>query len=67
MRHTAINRGGGQASWAPGNLKPFVDRALEVFGPDPCMFRPNSRVCRWRPTTGDAVGGENGTEVLAVS
>jgi hypothetical protein len=31
------------------------------------MFGSNGRICRWRPTVGDAVGGENGTEVLAVA
>jgi L-fuconolactonase len=29
------------ASWTPDQLRPFVDRTLEVFGPDRCMFGSN--------------------------
>ena len=32
-------------SWTPEQLKPFVDRVLEVFGPDRCMFGSNWPVC----------------------
>ena len=33
------------ASWTPEQLQPFVDRVLEVFGPDRCMFGSNWPVC----------------------
>jgi L-fuconolactonase len=33
------------ASWAADDLKPCVDRVLEVFGPDRCMFGSNWPVC----------------------
>jgi L-fuconolactonase len=32
-------------SWRPDDLKPFVDRVLEVFGPNRCMFGSNWPVC----------------------
>jgi L-fuconolactonase len=31
--------------WTPNDLKPFIDRALEVFGPNRCMFGSNWPVC----------------------
>ena len=32
-------------SWTPKQLAPFVDRVLEIFGPDRCMFGSNWPVC----------------------
>jgi L-fuconolactonase len=33
------------ASWTPEQLAPYVDRVLEIFGPDRCMFGSNWPVC----------------------
>jgi L-fuconolactonase len=33
------------ASWTPEQLTPYVDRVLEIFGPDRCMFGSNWPVC----------------------
>jgi len=33
------------ASWTPAQLAPFVDHALEILGPDRCMFGSNWPVC----------------------
>ena len=32
-------------SWTPEQLRPYVERVLEVFGPDRCMFGSNWPVC----------------------
>ncbi|HZE95502.1 MAG TPA: amidohydrolase family protein [Planctomycetota bacterium] len=32
-------------SWKPADLKPYVDAALEAFGPDRCMFGSDWPVC----------------------
>ena len=31
--------------WKPGNLKPYVEAALEAFGPERCMFGSDWPVC----------------------
>jgi L-fucono-1,5-lactonase len=33
------------ANWTPADLKPFVQEALECFGPDRCMFGSDWPVC----------------------
>ena len=33
------------ASWTPKQLVPFVDRVLDILGPDRCMFGSNWPVC----------------------
>jgi L-fuconolactonase len=33
------------ASWTPQQLAPFVDRVLDILGPDRCMFGSNWPVC----------------------
>ncbi len=33
------------ASWTPEQLQPFVDRVLDIFEPDRCMFGSNWPVC----------------------
>jgi L-fuconolactonase len=33
------------AAWTPGDLEPYVRRALEWFGPDRCMFGSDWPVC----------------------
>lgn len=33
------------ATWQPGDLRPYVDRVLEVFGPDRLMFGSDWPVC----------------------
>src|SRR4029077_8383321 len=32
--------------WKPGDLEPYVNRVLEWFGPERCMFGSYSPVCR---------------------
>ena len=32
-------------SWTPGDLKPYVHEALEVFGSDRCLFGTDWPVC----------------------
>jgi L-fuconolactonase len=32
-------------SWKPADLKPYVDAALEAFGPDRCMYGSDWPVC----------------------
>jgi L-fuconolactonase len=34
------------AQWSPASLKPYVDHALDVFGPDRLMFGSDWPVCR---------------------
>ena len=33
------------ANWKPADLKPFVEAALEAFGPDRCMYGSDWPVC----------------------
>ena len=32
-------------NWKPADLKPYVEAALEAFGPDRCMFGSDWPVC----------------------
>jgi L-fuconolactonase len=33
------------ASWTPNHLSPFVDRVIDILGPERCMFGSNWPVC----------------------
>ncbi|MDQ2966531.1 MAG: amidohydrolase family protein, partial [Chloroflexota bacterium] len=43
-------------SWQLEDLKPFVDHALEIFGPDRLMFGSDWPICLLAATYQDVVG-----------
>ncbi|MDR7384998.1 amidohydrolase family protein [Promicromonospora iranensis] len=60
-------------AWRPDDLRPAVDRALEVFGPDRLMFGSDWPVCLlasdyggWMTTLGDLLAGLSEDESAAV-
>jgi L-fuconolactonase len=60
-------------AWRPDDLRPAVDRALEVFGPDRLMFGSDWPVCLlasdyggWMATLGDLLAGLSEDESAAV-
>jgi L-fuconolactonase len=48
------------ATWTPALLQPYVDVALEAFGPDRLMFGTDWPVCGLRCEYADWVGGARG-------
>ncbi|MFC8796689.1 amidohydrolase family protein [Promicromonospora sp. NPDC057138] len=60
-------------TWRPDDLRPAVDHALDVFGPDRLMFGSDWPVCllatgygRWMTTLGDLLAGLSPDEAAAV-
>jgi L-fuconolactonase len=60
-------------AWRPDDLRPAVDHALEVFGPDRLMFGSDWPVCLlasdyggWLATLGDLLAGLSEDESAAV-
>ncbi|MEM8681444.1 MAG: amidohydrolase family protein [Planctomycetota bacterium] len=41
------------SSGKPGDLKPYVDQAIELFGPERCMFGSDWPVCEVAGTYAD--------------
>jgi L-fuconolactonase len=60
-------------AWQPDDLRPAVDHALDVFGPERLMFGSDWPVCllatdygEWKATVGDLLAGLSPDEAAAV-
>jgi L-fucono-1,5-lactonase len=49
------------SSWTPRDLQPYVDRVLDVFGPDRLLFGSDWPVCLLAANYGDVVAATNET------
>jgi L-fucono-1,5-lactonase len=49
------------SSWTPRDLQPYVDRVLEIFGPDRLLFGSDWPVCLLAASYGDVVAAARAT------
>jgi L-fucono-1,5-lactonase len=49
------------SSWTPRGLQPYVDRVLEIFGPDQLLFGSDWPVCLLAASYGDVVAAAGAT------
>ena len=49
------------SSWTPADLQPYVDRVLEIFGPDRLLFGSDWPVCLLAASYGDVVAAARAT------